>query len=301
MSEILLFHQQYRDYCITFKNLSLLTLRGESYILKQFVKETNIEYIYQVSRPLIEDYITQSKIRKKWSARTIRNCICALKSFLEWCQNRNLINHNPALNLPLPKPPKHLPKSLSSDEAHKLLDWAKVADFRFPYERIRAQAMIATFLFTGVRRKELIDLTIADLDFKRGAIFVRSGKGNKDRLIPLNHRLTPYLQEYLKDRARLGKTTPYLFCRLRGNGKISPKMPKLLFQKFEADTGIHVYPHLLRHTFATQMLEGGSDIFAVSKMMGHNDIKTTTIYLSVSIEHLRRQMNMHPLTARKAA
>lgn len=301
MPEILILHEHYRDYSITFKNLSKKTLNTQFYVIRQFQQTTEIERVEQISRLLIEDYIMQCKAERDWSAQTIRNTIGALKAFLEWCFKRGMIDENPANDIPYPKTPKRLPSSLSLEDAHKVLGWPRYAHFYYPYERKRAEAIIAVFLYTGIRRGELLDLTLSDVNLEEQTLFVRCGKGMKDRNIPLHFRLIPYLRTYLEDRKRVGKNTEYFFCRLRGNGHMTDIVIKNIFNRIKIETGISTYPHMLRHSFATLMLEGGCDIYALSKMMGHTDIKTTTIYLSASIKHTRRQMDKHPLFFRRAA
>ena len=122
-----------------------------------------------------------------------------------------------------------------------------------------------------------------------------SGKGNKDRLIPLHFRVGLYLRDYLKERDRLGRTSPFLLVGARSDNPIQYRSVTDLVKKVKKASGIYFAPHMLRHTFATLMLEGGCDIYSLSRMMGHSDISTTTIYLSASVTHLQAQMTKHPL------
>jgi site-specific recombinase XerD len=126
-------------------------------------------------------------------------------------------------------------------------------------------------------------------------IFVNQGKGRKDRIIPMGFALSESLRRYLSERKRLGKTCPHFFTSLRGNTAYTDSGLKRLVVKMTSSSGISFTVHKLRHTFATLMLEGGCDIYSLSRMMGHSDIKTTTIYLSASAEHLRSQVSKHPL------
>ncbi len=185
---------------------------------------------------------------------------------------------------------------MSKEEAMRLLEWLKITKFHYAFERSRALAMIGIFLYTGIRRKELLNLKVSNVDFDKHTLFVESGKGDKDRIIPLNHRLIELLKSYLKQRAKKGKTTPYFFASLRDDRRMSMQVIRRLFERIKNESGVYAYPHLLRHTFATLMLEGGCEIYALSKMLGHSDIKTTTIYLSVSMRHSREQIHKHPLS-----
>jgi len=151
------------------------------------------------------------------------------------------------------------------------------------------------FIFTGVRRKELLTLKYADVDIENLSLFIREGKGGKDRVIPISYTLAEILKKYLEERKRLKKTCPEFFTSLNRNIGFTDSGMKRLVERFKKASGLQFGIHKLRHTFATLMLEGGCDIYSLSKMMGHSDIKTTTIYLAASAEHLRGQMTKHPL------
>lgn len=134
-----------------------------------------------------------------------------------------------------------------------------------------------------------------DVDVENLTIFVSQGKGSKDRIIPMSFTLAQSLRKYLEERKRMNKTCAEFFCSLTYNrGFTSHGLKRLVIQLRKA-SGVKFSVHKLRHTFATLMLEGGCDIYSLSKMMGHSDIKTTTIYLTASAEHLRSQMTKHPL------
>jgi len=119
----------------------------------------------------------------------------------------------------------------------------------------------------------------------------------KDRTIPLHIELVGILQSYIKDRHRLKKTCPYFFTSLRFDSVMGKSVIGRLVQRLREKSGIYFFPHMLRHTFAVLMLEGGCNLYALSKMMGHSDIKTTTIYLSATTAYLQEQINMHSLSA----
>lgn len=203
---------------------------------------------------------------------------------------------NPTKKIRLPKIPKSLPKHLTRDEALELLDWTRNFPYRYKFEKTRAVAIISTFMFAGLRVGELISLRNEHVRFEDRTIFVKSGKGNKDRLIPMSSDLFLALNDYRKDRKRLDRCNPHFFVRVNRDQSIGPKAVQSLVERLRSKSGIFFFPHMLRHTFATLMLEGGADIYAISKMMGHADIKTTTIYLAATTAHLKSEIEKHALS-----
>ena len=173
--------------------------------------------------------------------------------------------------------------------------WTRNYPYAYPFEAARAEAIIATFLYTGIRKAELRSLEVRDVDLANRVLTVRAGKGSKDRMIPLIPRMIPILEAYLRERHRLNREMPYFFAGIRTRTRISASVINSLVEKLRKKSGIHFSAHKLRHTFAVLMLEGGCNLFALSKMMGHSDIKTTTIYLSATTAHLQEQIGKHPL------
>jgi site-specific recombinase XerD len=202
---------------------------------------------------------------------------------------------NPVLDIEIPKVERKLPSRLTKQDAMKLLEVV----YNYPYGgrflRCRNHAIFATFIYAGLRKQELLNLKLTDIDLENLTIFVRQGKGAKDRFIPMNYTLAQTLSRYLKERKRLGRTNPEFFSSIRGNIGFTDNGLKKLIEQIRDASGIYFSAHKLRHTFATLMMEGGCDVYSLSRMMGHSDIKTTTIYLSASAEHLREQVVKHPL------
>jgi site-specific recombinase XerD len=148
----------------------------------------------------------------------------------------------------------------------------------------------------GLRKNELLKLKCNDVEIENLSLFIRQGKGNKDRIVPINYKLAETLNKYLVERKRLNKKCPEFFTSYTHNQGFTHSGLVRLVDKIKKSSGINFHIHKLRHTFATLMLEGGCDIYSLSKMMGHNDIKTTTIYLAANIDHLRAQILKHPMS-----
>ena len=219
----------------------------------------------------------------------------AFNGFAGWCVKRGYFEENPMQRIEKPKLEKTLPKSVSREQALLILDHSFHQRTCYRFMRFRNRALFATMIFAGLRVREVLNLKLHDIDLENDNIFVRCGKGAKDRMVPLCLKLKIYIQEYLQERCRLRRETPYLFTSGNGDRCMTYNGMKKVIEAVRERSGIHFTNHGLRHTFATLMVEGGCDIFALSKMMGHSDIKTTTIYLSASTAHLQEQIQKHPL------
>lgn len=288
-------HKQFCQYKNTFENLSPRTIEWHEYFFRSFLNHSKLEQVEQITRISVENWVVWGRTVRNWSPKTAKNGLIAINVFLNWCVNQNKIPQNPAQKIPKPKLPKKIPKHLTLEQAEKLLLWTRQYPYKYSYEKNRAVAIIAMFMYSGLRVQELLNLTLSDVDFTHKVIVVKAGKGNKDRMIPLSATLQGYLQPYLLERKKTNPYSLYFFVSRDSKGKFSEKAFRRLILKIRDTSKIFFTPHMLRHTFATLMLEGGCDVFALSKMMGHSDIKTTTIYLTATVKHLQHQIGKHPL------
>jgi len=296
MKPLLDLHSEFCNYQIVFKENKPRTITWFKEIIGYFVKQTGVNEISQINSQLIENWLMAGRLELNWSAKTVRNRFIAVNLFLKWCVKKGHLIENPASEVPTPKLGKTpIPKHLTREEADRLLDWARCYPYFKTYEKPRAVAIIATFLFTGIRLKELMNLKIDHVNLTENILIVRQGKGGKDRMIPIHEQLKGYLTDYLTMRPKINTESVYFFVSLKNKGQMSDMVVKRLFEKLKSKSGIHFYPHLLRHTFAVLMLEAGCNLFSVSRLLGHSDIKTTTIYLSATVSHLQDQISKYPL------
>jgi site-specific recombinase XerD len=290
-----LLHNQFCQYKITFENLSPKTIEWHEYFFRSFLRCSELKEVEQVTKISVEKWIIWGRTVRNWSPKTAKGAIVSINVFLNWSVEQNIILENPAKKIPKPKLSKKIPKHLSLEQAEKLLLWVQQINYRYDYEKNRAVAMIAMFMYSGIRFQELRSLTLADVDFVNKVITINGGKGDKDRMIPLAFTLQGYLKPYLLERTKTNPYSIYFFVSRDAPGKISEKALRRVVTKIRETSKIFFTPHMLRHTFATLMLEGGCDVFALSKMLGHSDIKTTTIYLTATVKHLQFQIKKHPL------
>jgi len=287
--------ERFCDYILSIRGYSPDTIRRYRYVVTRYCKMMKVSEISKVSDENVRDLFYIGRTERNWSVNTFIVYHKTLLVFFRWCVKQGYMEKNPILDIEKPRLEKRLPTKLNKQSALKLLE---IVD-NYPYEskflRLRNHAIFSTFIFTGLRKQELLNLKYNDVDLENLSIFIRQGKGNKDRIIPMSYNLAQTLKKYLDERKKQNKTSPEFFSSSRGNMGFTVNGLKKLIDQVRLSSGIKFSAHKLRHTFATLMLEGGCDIYSLSKMMGHSDIKTTTIYLSASAEHLRSQMIKHPL------
>jgi len=287
--------QKFYDYSVHIKGYSKQTIRRYKYVIDFYCKFSEVEVLEKVSEVNIRALLFHGRAERQWSVNTLLIFQKSLFVFLRWCVAEKYIDINPAANIEKVKLEQKLPKKFSKQDAMRLLDIV----YNYPYEenfqRHRNHAIFATFIFAGLRRSELINLKYCDVDLENYTIFINQGKGKKDRFIPIPGTLAQILNTYSKERKSRGITCPEFFASTVGNIGLTGHGLKHLVDLLKKASDLKFSVHKLRHTFATLMLEGGCDIYSLSKMMGHSDIKTTTIYLSASTEYLREQIMKHPL------
>jgi integrase/recombinase XerD len=215
--------------------------------------------------------------------------LVAVRAFFKWAARQNLILYNPASELELPRLEKRLPKAvLTIAETEAVL---AQPNLEHP-GGLRDRAILEVFYSTGMRRMELAGLQLFDVDFDRQTIFVRQGKGRKDRMVPVGERALAWINRYLIDVRPRWATVPddnWLFLTTDGT-PFSPSRLTQMARNYIRASGVGKEGacHLFRHTMATLMLEGGADIRHIQAMLGHVRLETTEIYTQVSIRHLQQ-------------
>ncbi len=227
--------------------------------------------------------------KKKLSPRSVARNIVSLKQFFRFLLTENVITEDPLRNTVSPKPAKTLPHTLSLDEVERLL--AEPEEGKSD-EALRDRAMLEVLYATGVRVSELVALELNRINLDHGYI-ITLGKGSKERIVPIGNAAIRKTRDYLADaRPRLlrGRASEYLFVTSRTGSKMSRQRFWRIIKNYALSAGIHshITPHVLRHSFATHLLERGADLRAIQAMLGHSDISTTQIYTYVEKERLKR-------------
>ncbi len=222
---------------------------------------------------------------------TVNRHISSLKSFFNYLVDESIIKVSPMEEVSSLKKTKKLPKYLSISEVNKLLNIPLNSEFDY-----RNKAMLELMYATGLRVSELVSIEYSNIDFENSIIRI-NGKGKKERIIPLGEVASYYLKVYLSDyRSKLLKRNTYNQVFLNNHGKpITRQGFNYILENIRELTGIEkeITPHVLRHSFATHLLEGGADIRSIQEMLGHENISTTNIYTEVVNDVLRSNYEMY--------
>ena len=270
---------EYLDYLEIEKGLSQNTLDAYRRDLTDFFNFCSNIAIETIQRTQINSYV-RNLHEKKYSPTSVTRKIASLRGFFKWANINEIIKINPALTLEQPKIPQKLPKVLSVVEIEEILK----------QNLSKMETVIVELLYgCGLRVSELTNLKITDYDLK-GKYLECTGKGSKDRIVPLGSKAIRAIKNYLSERE-------YLVLKYNLNTKnllINEKGKNVTRQ--EVYTFIHehgkklhkaISPHTLRHSFATHLLENGADLRIVQELLGHSNVSTTQLYTHVSKKHLK--------------
>jgi integrase/recombinase XerD len=246
-----------------------------------------------ISRDDLVDFLA-GLYRQKLESRTVARQLVTLRNFFRFAQVQELISADPSINLESPKIRKTLPGYLRLEEVERLLEQ--------PDEKtalgLRDRAILEVLYSTGLRVSELISLRVSDMDAKVGCVRC-IGKGDKERIVPTGRKALAMVEKYLREaRGQLssrGKpSSPALFLNRRG-GTLSRVGIWKILSAYGRRAGLRmaIKPHMLRHSFATHLLERGADLRSVQLMLGHADISTTQIYTHVVEERLKQIYKAH--------
>jgi site-specific recombinase XerD len=295
--DIFILCQKWCDHSVSLLGYAKPTIDRYKQVIRFFCRFTHISDPNQMNDDNLRGFFYYGRTELNWNPNTFRHYHKTLLVFMRYCIKNGYTTHQKNLleEIEVPKLEKKLPPKLTRQQSEKLLEIVYNYPYDYKYLRYRNHAIFSMFLFAGLRKNELLNLKFYDVDIENLSIFIRQGKGSKDRVVPMSYTLAQTLKKYKDERKRLNKTCPEFFVSLNRNMGFTQDGLSRLVKIIRKSSGIPFSAHKLRHTFATLMLEGGCDIYSLSKMMGHSDIKTTTIYLYASIEHLRGEMIKHPL------
>lgn len=294
----------YLDYCLAHEQ-SLETIKGKKCILERFLLWCFLNdktLITDVDLLFVEDYRIYAKQNYKGRtgqpiiSESLRNIITAIHTFVKCMYLLEVLPNDPLGRIELPKKPRRIPKNiLSYSDVEKVFEHTLL----FGDKGLRDRAILETFYAAGVRRNELIHLTIKDINFELHELRVTQGKGNKDRIVPISQRVEDCLTYYLSViRPKLATISTDNTLFINNSGRMySPSRMSELVSKYIINSGASLEGSCgtFRHTAATHMLEAGADLRYIQEFLGHADISTTQIYTFVSNKKLHEVYNAtHP-------
>jgi integrase/recombinase XerC len=227
--------------------------------------------------------------------RSIQRRLSAVRTFYEFLLREGCCRLNPAHEVRAPKSKRRLPTTLDADQMGRLLDF-RVDDTL----SARDKAIMELFYSSGLRLSELVNLDLPAVDLKDRMVRVE-GKGSKTRILPIGRFAVLALQKWLTERAALSKGDPAIFIGRSGR-RLTPRAVQLRVNTWSRrmGLGVHVHPHMFRHSFATHLLESSADLRGVQELLGHADIGTTQIYTHLDFQHLAKVYDAaHPRARRR--
>ncbi len=269
--------------------------------LSLFCQQQQLSTIEAIDSEQLRRLITQLH-RTGTGPSSLQRVLSSYRSFFNYLIRHGHSQHNPAQLIQAPKTPRKLPKLLDVDESHRLLDTPHADNETQDVLRLRDLAMAELFYSSGLRLSELTGLNIHDIDFDNRLITVL-GKGDKQRVIPIGRKACKAINRWLPHHPlqhQDGSVTPLFTSRRKQ--RISPRnvQSRMKLLASHQQLAQHLHPHMLRHSFATHMLESSRDLRAVQEMLGHADLSTTQIYTHVDFQQLAEVFDRsHPRAKRQ--
>lgn len=262
--------------------------RLQAFCAKQLIKSWRD---LQVSH--VRQYVS-ARHKDGIGSKSIQRELAAIRSFYDFLLKKQTVEQNPASGIQAPKATKKLPKTLDVDQVAGLLN-AKPDSVL----EIRDLAIFELFYSSGLRLSELVMLDLVDLSLDEGSIRVLHGKGGKQRLVPVCNKAISAIRQWLQCRPECGSRA--LFVSSRG-ARLGQRSVQLRLEKWCLKNGVaeHIHPHMLRHSFASHLLESSQDIRAVQELLGHADVSTTQIYTHLDFQHLAKVYDTAHPRARRA-
>lgn len=271
---------------------TIAAYRRDIQIFYEYVLSENYYPLKDVNHTLILNFLTEQRM-KGISKKTLKRRISALRHFYRFLEEKKYVKVNPFLSITSPKAEIRYPKVLSEEELQALL---KANSERTDWLMKRDQAILEFLFASGLRASELIGITSQDLDLRHRMVRVM-GKGSKERLAPFSPSAKEALEIYRRDlrpllleKAPEEKRTTNVFLNASGE-PLTLRGLEYILSSIEKKTGVYdgLHPHMLRHTFATRLLENGADLRSIQEFLGHASISTTTIYTHVTTSTMKAE------------
>jgi integrase/recombinase XerD len=287
---------RFLNYLIVEKGLSKNTIEAYSHGLNRFLnylRRKGMEEVREISKLDIREFLLFLK-KKGLSSKTLARNLVSIRVFMRFLTEESILSANPAEEIESPKTAKTLPEILSLEEVETLLEQP---DTQIP-QGMRDRAMLEMLYATGMRVSELTQLQVNNVHLEAGYVLIY-GKGSKERIVPIGNEAMKWARRYMgetRERLLKKRESPFLFVNRSGKPMSRQNFWKSI-KAYGRRAGIRkrIAPHLIRHSFASHLLERGADLRSVQLMLGHVDISTTQIYTHVTGERLKKiHQRYHP-------
>ncbi len=281
----------FQRYLLFEKNLSPSYVKGVLDTVRLLFRYDESLRVSQCTTDHIRSFLYQMREDRLWSPKTLRNYRNNLKIYFQFALRKQHIRKNPVDEIGVPKLSKSLPRCLTKSQTEVLISEVHCYPWKYRLEGYRNVAIFYTFLFAGLRLSELLNLQMHQVNFEEAHFFIENGKGRKDRYVPIHPSLVPVLKCYQSKRAEKLASSPYFFTSIRSSKPLTKKNIYAIFQKLSLKCGFKIRPHLLRHTMAKLSLEADLNPYKLKEILGHSNIATTQIYMSVSTQNIRQSFS----------
>ena len=288
---------EYLELVLNFSKHTINSYQEDILSFYEFIF-SNGKDINDVDSNIIRDYLSYG-LEKGLTKVTLCRHLSSLRHFYSFLFDQKIVKVNPFLFVSSPKKEIRYPRALYIEQINNLLEKNYQRDDEL---MIRDQCILELMYASGIRVSELINIKVEDIDIANRILRVL-GKGKKERIVPFNKTTQKILKQYILTYREniivqnpLAINEPYLFLSLKGK-KYTTRGIEYIFKQIESKTGCYygLHPHLLRHSFATHLLEGGADLRVIQELLGHESLNTTQIYTHVSDEQMKKEFNFsHP-------
>ena len=295
---------EFLDYLKNERNYSEKTIDAYKRDIEKFYDFLIAEGVEleEVDSIVIRNFLTE-ELNHKVSKRSCKRRLSSLRHFFKYLDNRGQIKENPFIFVSAPKTDKRLPRVLYKEQIAEIFKYNRQRTDELMY---RDQAILSVLYFSGIRASELCALTMQNVSLKQRLIRVEHGKGNKERIVPINNECREDIEKYLKysrnEFLSRTKFTPNEVFLTKNGDPISLRTLERILDNIELKTGtfVNLHPHILRHSFATHLLENGADLRVIQELLGHESINATQVYTHVTEEAMvDAYNNYHPRAHKK--
>lgn len=287
--------KEFKQFLVVQKNYSEHTITAYLKDIEQFFLYLNSpeDFVGSINQRNVRQW-ARFLLKKSTAASSVHRKVSSIRTFAKYLFKAKIISKPVSITFSLPKKSKKLPSSIRVSELQKLLDQLEQKGVDF--DGYLAFIVIATFYHTGLRRSELIDLKTDSLNLAKKELRVL-GKGSKERVVPLNNTIANKLRRFLEIKLESDINSQFIFCNFEGDKLATNWIYNLVNKELNSTLATKKSPHVLRHSFATHLLQNGASIMAIKELLGHSSLNATQIYTHNNIVQLKEvYKKAHPLS-----